>query len=87
MEGGSETVGGAFEEEKEVGNETGSRTNEARQEVVVEGTKLGNGRREGAAKVEVGKGWAQQVLGAWALLGCALIWGGASWFEASRSSS
>lgn len=36
---------------------------------------------EGAAKVEAGGGWNQQLLGVSALLGCALIWGGASWFE------
>lgn len=36
---------------------------------------------EGAAKVEAGEGWNQQVLGVSALLGCALVWGGASWFE------
>ena len=32
----------------------------------------------GAAKIEAGAGWGQQVLGAGALLGCALIWGAAS---------
>lgn len=36
---------------------------------------------EGAAKVEAGHGWDQQLLGSAALLGCALIWGGASWLE------
>ena len=36
---------------------------------------------EGAAKVEAGEGWNQQMLGVSALLGCALVWGGASWFE------
>ncbi len=38
---------------------------------------------EGAAKVEVGEAWGQRMLGAGALLGCALLWGGASWLEAS----
>lgn len=47
----------------------------------VEGTGLGKERREGAAKVEAGNGWGQQVMGAWAMLACALIWGGTSWFE------
>lgn len=41
-------------------------------------------RTQGAAKVEVGMGWGQQVVGAWALLGCALLLGGASWLESSR---
>ena len=36
---------------------------------------------EGAAKVEAGRDWNQQILGTAALLGCALIWGGASWLE------
>lgn len=36
---------------------------------------------EGAANVEAGEGWSQQVLGVSALLGCALMWGAASWFE------
>ena len=38
---------------------------------------------EGAAKVEVREAWGQRMLGAGALLGCALLWGGASWLEAS----
>ena len=38
----------------------------------------------GAARVEAGKGWGQQVMGVGALLGCALVWGGASWYESSR---
>ena len=42
------------------------------------------GRAEGAAKVEAGEAWGQRILGAGALLGCALLWGGASWLEASR---
>ena len=40
--------------------------------------------REGATKVEVGSTWTQRVLGASTLLGCALLWGGASWLEKSR---
>ncbi|KAL8718328.1 MAG: hypothetical protein Q9225_004525, partial [Loekoesia sp. 1 TL-2023] len=40
--------------------------------------------REGAAKVEAGVGWSQQVMGAWALLGCALLWGGTSLLDSSR---
>ena len=41
-------------------------------------------RHAGAAKVEVAKGWSQRVVGASVLLGCAVIWGGASWFDSSR---
>ena len=40
-----------------------------------------NGRTVGAAKVETGNNWGQRILGASTLLGCALIWSGASWFE------
>ncbi len=79
-----ERLGELLRRRREVGNGTGSRREEAPQKAVIEGTKLGKERREGAAKVEGGKGWGQQVLGASALLGCALVWGGASWFEASR---
>ncbi len=79
-----ERLGELLRRRREVGNGTASRREEAPQKVVIEGTKLGKERREGAAKVEGGKGWGQQVLGASALLGCALVWGGASWFEASR---
>ena len=39
---------------------------------------------EGAAKVEEREVWGQRMLGAGALLGCVLLWGGASWLEASR---
>ena len=41
-------------------------------------------RYVGAAKVEIASGWGQRAMGASLLLGCALIWGGASWFDASR---
>lgn len=43
----------------------------------------GVGKKLGAAKVEVTNSWVQQMMGASALIGCALIWGGASWFESS----
>ena len=39
---------------------------------------------EGAAKVEEREAWGQSMLGAGALIGCALLWGGASWLESSR---
>ena len=43
---------------------------------------LGREKRPlGAAKVEFANGWTQQVMGVWALVGCALVWGGASWLE------
>ena len=50
-------------------------------EVALQHRETGQRRAEGAAKVEAGEGWSQQILGAGALLGCALVWGGASWFE------
>ncbi len=40
-------------------------------------------KKTGASKVEFTKGWSQQVMGMWALLGCALVWGGTSWLESS----
>lgn len=49
-------------------------------EVVLQGREL-EGWVEGATKVVAGDAWSQRVLGAGALLGCALIWGGASWLE------
>ena len=39
------------------------------------------GETEGAAKVEGAEVWSQRIWGAGALLGCALLWGGASWLE------
>ena len=41
-------------------------------------------KRHGAARVEAPKGWGQQANGAWALIGCVLVWIGASWLEPSR---
>ena len=40
-------------------------------------------KRTVPAKVEAQSGWSQQILGAGALLGCALIWGGTSLLESS----
>lgn len=45
----------------------------------------GKKRPLGAAKVESANGWIQQVMGVWALVGCALVWGGASWLESSSA--
>ena len=50
-------------------------------EILMQGRETGLKRAEGAAKVEVRGGWDQQMLGASALLGCALVWAGAVWFE------
>lgn len=38
-------------------------------------------KRQGAAKVEFAKGWGQEIIGVSALVGCVLVWGGASWLE------
>ena len=64
------------------GNMTGAKKSETPvEEVIAPGRDLGKGRVEGAAKIEGVEAWGQRVLGAGALLGCALIWGGASWLE------
>lgn len=47
----------------------------------------GKNKPLGAAKVESTNGWRQQAMGVWALLGCALVWGCASWLESSTSPS
>lgn len=66
------------------GNATEARKSAAPAEkVLVAGRELGNGKIEGGAKVEAGEAWTQRILGAGALLGCALIWGGASWLESA----
>ncbi|MCJ1356985.1 MAG: glycosylphosphatidylinositol anchor biosynthesis [Icmadophila ericetorum] len=39
---------------------------------------------ESAAKVETDTSWSQRFLGGAALLGCVLIWGGASWLEGGK---
>ena len=54
------------------------------EQAVVKVERAGKKGVEGAAKVEAGEAWGQRMLGAGALLGCALLWGGASWLEASR---
>lgn len=56
----------------------------AKQQAVVKVGSVGKKGIEGAAKVEEREAWGQRMLGAGALLGCALLWGGASWLEASR---
>ncbi|KAK0514374.1 hypothetical protein JMJ35_002991 [Cladonia borealis] len=54
------------------------------EQAVVKVERAGKKGVEGAAKVEAGEAWGQRLLGAGALLGCALLWGGVSWLEASR---
>ena len=66
-------------------NRTAAKSRPPTEEVVVQGRDLGRRRTvEGVAKVEEGEAWAQRVLGLGSLLGCALLWGGVSWFESSR---
>ena len=67
-----------------MGNETEGRSKTPSAQKLIAGKDLARERHEGAAKVEPGIGWAQQAMGAWALIGCALVWGGASWFESKR---
>ena len=51
------------------------------QEVIAQEKGLGKGKVEGAAKVEGIEAWSQRALGAAALVGCTLVWGGASWLD------
>lgn len=46
---------------------------------------VGGEERQGAARVEAGQGWGQQAMGALALMGCAVVWLGASWLEPSKA--
>ena len=54
------------------------------EQIVVKVEGAGKKGVEGASKVEAGEAWGQRMLGAGALLGCALLWGGVSWLEASQ---
>ncbi|KAL9072025.1 MAG: hypothetical protein Q9161_003799 [Pseudevernia consocians] len=64
------------------GSTTDAKKSEAPlEEVTAQGRDLGKEKVEGAAKIERVEAWSQRTLGAGALLGCALIWGGASWLE------
>ena len=51
------------------------------EEVIARDRDSGKGKVEGVAKIEGLEAWGQRILGAGALLGCALVWGGASWLE------
>ena len=53
----------------------------AQEQVISAEHSRGREKRQGAAKVEFAKGWGQEIIGISALLGCALVWGGASWLE------
>ena len=48
---------------------------------LAQGRRLTHGKVEGAAKIEGVEAWGQRILGAGVLLGCVLVWGGASWLE------
>lgn len=63
------------------GNMTEAKTSGAPVEEIAQGRKLAEGKVEGAAKIEGVEAWGQRILGAGTLLGCALLWGGASWLE------
>lgn len=64
------------------GNVSEAKKSEApAEEVIAQGRDLGKEKVEGAAKIEGVEAWGQRILGAGALLGCALVWGGASWLE------
>lgn len=43
--------------------------------------------RPSAVKIQLPGGWAQNMLGAVALAGCAMLWGGAWWLEGSRGNA
>jgi len=65
-------------------NSTEAKKSEApAEEILVQGRAPTRGRVVGAAKVEAGEAWSQRILGAGALLGCALVWGGANWLESA----
>ena len=51
---------------------------------IVKGGDLRRDKLEGAARVEVGSGWSQHVLGLGTLLGCVIMWGGVSWYESHQ---
>lgn len=72
------------EAEAQEGGTTAASKSEAPEKVVVEGIGLERERTLGAKKVEMGNRWGQQIMGAWALMGCALVWGGASWLESRK---
>ncbi|MCJ1382470.1 glycosylphosphatidylinositol anchor biosynthesis [Xylographa soralifera] len=71
--------GKEMEREMQGGNAT---VDEAQGQVLKQEVK--KRRMEGPAKIEAGSSWSQRIMGAGALLGCALAWGGASWLETSR---
>lgn len=48
---------------------------------IAQGRNVVKGKVEAAAKIEGVEAWGQRILGAGALLGCVLVWGGVSWLE------
>ena len=59
-----------------------ARIHAAEEETTLQGRNLRRENIEGAAKVEARNTWGQSTLGAAVLLGCVLLWGGVSWYEA-----
>ena len=65
-----------------MGKKTEAKKSEAPdQKVIVQSGDSGKRKIESAAKVEGIEAWSQRILGAGALFGCMLLWGGASWLE------
>ncbi|KAM0798050.1 putative GPI anchor transamidase [Usnea florida] len=62
-------------------NTTQDEKSKAPDEVVMQKRELNKREIKGAARIEGIEAWGQRVLGAGALLGCALVWGGASWLD------
>ncbi|KAL9596973.1 MAG: hypothetical protein Q9219_005442 [cf. Caloplaca sp. 3 TL-2023] len=63
--------------------ETVTRQKNTRDAPVISNAPLSKKARQGPAKVEAAGGWSQQVMGAWALLACALLWGGTSFLDSA----
>ena len=66
------------------GNETGERGAVERGDGVVLAERPERKQYMGAGKVQAKEGWGQSAMGASALIGCAMVWGGASWLESKR---
>ncbi|KAA6410574.1 MAG: gpi-anchor transamidase precursor [Lasallia pustulata] len=78
-------LGEILRRRKQMQNQTGvGKTEAPSEQALLAQREVPQERYAGAAKVEIATGWGQRVMGASVLLGCALIWGGASWFEAAR---
>ena len=64
-----------------IGLERGRKSEAPKEDELGESRDPRRERTEGAMKVEVGEAWGQRFWGAGALVGCALVWGVASWVE------